>query len=83
MDRWKLEDAKARLSELVRLAGSEGPQLVTSRGKDVAVILAPEQYNELLPKSKSHQPLLQFLQGLGLSSLNVEREYDPGREFNL
>ena len=83
MDRWKLEDAKARLSEVVRLAGSDGPQLVTSRGKEVAVILAPEQYEELLPKPKSQKPLMEFLQGLGLASLDVEREYDPGREIVL
>jgi antitoxin Phd len=30
---WKLEDAKARFSELVRLARSEGPQRVTVRGR--------------------------------------------------
>lgn len=83
LNRWKLEDAKARLSEVVRLAGTAGPQLVTSRGKEVAVILAPEHYNDLLPKQKDEQPLIQFLQGLGLSSLDVEREYDPGREIDL
>ena len=27
--RWKLQDAKARLSELVRLAESEGPQVIS------------------------------------------------------
>lgn len=83
MDRWKLEDAKARFSEVVRLAGSVGPQLVTSRGKEVAVILAPDQYNELLPKPKDQQPLMEFIQGLGLSGLEIEREYDPGRDIEL
>ena len=52
--RWKLEDAKARLSEVVRRAATKGPQLVTVRGKEAAVILAPEQYRQLLPKPKSH-----------------------------
>jgi len=83
MDRWKLEDAKARLSEVVRLAGSAGPQLVTSRGKEVAVILAPEQYNELVPKPEGQETLIEFLQGLGLSTLDVERENDRGREITL
>lgn len=83
MERWKLEDAKARFSEVVRLAGSVGPQLVTSRGKEVAVILAPEQYKELLPQTEDQQPLMEFLQGLGLSNLDIEREYDPGREIEL
>lgn len=83
MDRWKLEDAKARLSEVVRLAGTAGPQLVTIRGKEAAVILAPEAYKQLLPKPKGHQPLVRFLQGLGLSNLDLKREHDTGREIVL
>lgn len=81
MERWKLEDAKARFSEVVRRAGSSGPQLVTIRGKEAAVILAPEQYRRMLPKDKGKLQLVQFLQGLGLSSVNTERENDPGRDI--
>jgi len=83
MERWKLEDAKARLSEVVRRAGTAGPQLVTVRGKEAAVILAPEQYEQLLPKPKGHVPLVRFLQDLGLSSIDVEREEDTGRDVEL
>lgn len=83
MERWKLEDAKARFSEVVRLAGTEGPQLVTIRGKEAAVILAPEAYKQLLPKPKGHRPLVRFLQGLGLSDLDLGREHDTGREITL
>src|SRR5487761_1423903 len=83
MERWKLEDAKARFSEVVRLAGTEGPQLVTIRGKEAAVILAPEEYKQLLPKPKGHQPLVRFLQGLALADLDLEREHDTGREIAL
>jgi antitoxin Phd len=83
IERWKLEDAKARLSEVVRRAGTKGPQLVTIRGKEAAVILAPEQYRQLLPKPKGHLPLVQFLRNLGLAGLDVEREIDTGREIDL
>ena len=81
--RWKLEDAKARLSEVVRLAGTEGPQLVTVRGKEAAVIVAPDQFRRLLPKAKGHQPLVSFLRGLRLSGLDLQREIDTGREIDL
>jgi prevent-host-death family protein len=81
--RWKLEDAKARLSEVVRLAGTAGPQMVTVRGREAAVIIAPEQFQELLPKPKDHVPLVQFLQNLEWGGLDVEREYDAGREIDL
>jgi prevent-host-death family protein len=83
LDTWKLEDAKARLSEVVRLASTAGPQLVTVRGKEAAVILTPEAYRQLLPKPKGHMPLVRFVQGLGLDSLKLERERDSGREIEL
>jgi len=83
LDRWKLEDAKARFSEVVRLAGTDGPQLVTIRGKEAAVILTPEEYERLLPKPRDHQPLVRFLQGLGLDRIEIEREKDTGREIAL
>ncbi|MGD0732936.1 MAG: type II toxin-antitoxin system prevent-host-death family antitoxin [Terracidiphilus sp.] len=81
--RWKLEDAKARLSEVVRLAATSGPQTVTVRGREAAVVLAPEEYRRLLPKPKGHVPLVQFLQGLGLDKIEIEREKDTGREIAL
>jgi len=82
-ERWKLEDAKARFSEVVRLAGTAGPQWVTVRGKEAAVILAPEQYRQLLPKPKSHVSLTRFLQGLELGKTEIHREPDAGREVDL
>jgi prevent-host-death family protein len=83
LERWKLEDAKARFSEVVRLAGTRGPQLVTIRGKEAAVILAPDQYEQLLPKPKRRQPLVRFLQSLDLRKIEIKREKDSGRKISL
>lgn len=83
LSHWKLEDAKARLSEVVRLAGTAGPQVVTIRGREAAVILAPEDYQRLLPTGKDHQPLIAFLQSLDWEGLEAERERDTGREIEL
>lgn len=83
MAQWKLEDAKARFSEVVRLAEKAGPQLVTIRGREAAVILAPEQYRQLLPKPEGHVPLVRFLQGLGLFKVDLKRERDTGRKLDL
>ncbi len=46
---WKLEDAKARFSEVVRLARDQGPQRVTVRGQDAAVVLSAADYARLAP----------------------------------
>lgn len=78
---WKLEDAKARLSEVVRRAAISGPQLVTVRGREAAVVLSPEHYRQLLPRPKGSVPLMQFLRGLDLPA--VEREDDRGRDLDL
>jgi len=50
---WKLEDAKARFSEVVRLARERGPQRVSVRGRDAVVILAAEDYARLAPAAAS------------------------------
>lgn len=39
-DAWKLQDANARFSELVRLAGEAGPQRITVNGKEKAFAVA-------------------------------------------
>jgi prevent-host-death family protein len=45
--RWPLQDAKARFSEVVRRARSEGPQLVTVHGRDEVVVIAAEEFRRL------------------------------------
>jgi prevent-host-death family protein len=42
-----LQDAKARVSEMIRLAQETGPQRVTVRGKDVVVVVASEEFDRL------------------------------------
>jgi prevent-host-death family protein len=37
---WSMQDAKARLSEVIRLAQTEGPQLVTVHGKATVMVEA-------------------------------------------
>ncbi len=44
---WMLQDAKARFSELVRRARSEGPQHVTVHGRDGVVIVSAEEFRRL------------------------------------
>jgi prevent-host-death family protein len=45
--RWSLELAKARFSEVVRLARSEGPQRVTVQGRDEVVVVAADTFSRL------------------------------------
>ena len=40
---WSLQEAKAKFSELVRRAQTEGPQVVTVHGKEAVKIVCAEQ----------------------------------------
>jgi prevent-host-death family protein len=82
LGQWKLEDAKARFSEVVRLATSEGPQLVTVRGKEAAIILDPATYRRLLPQPADHIPVAEFLQTLDLSGIDLEREVEQEEDID-
>jgi prevent-host-death family protein len=45
--RWRLQDAKARFSELVRRVRSEGPQHVTVHGRDEVVVVTAETFRRM------------------------------------
>ena len=79
---WKLEDAKARFSEVVRRARSEGPQRVTVRGKDAVVIISAEELDQLLPRKK-RLPFVPFMESLHVEGLDLSREPDYGRDVEL
>ena len=46
-DRWLLQDAKTRFSELVRRARSEGPQHVTVLGREGFVVVSADEFRRL------------------------------------
>ena len=44
---WALQDAKARFSEVVRKAKSEGPQRITVHGREEVVVVSVEEYRRV------------------------------------
>lgn len=80
---WKLEDAKARFSEVVRRARSDGPQRVTLRGRDTVVVLSAEDFARLAPRDERVTPFVAFMEGLGLEGLDLTRAPDTGRDVDL
>ena len=47
MKSWPVQDAKARFSELLDRCLTEGPQLVTKRGTDAAVLVPVDDWRRL------------------------------------
>ena len=74
MNEWQLQDAKNRFSEVVNLAISAGPQLVTRRGERAAVVLSYADYERLC---KTHGRLSDFLRDSPLGEVEVSRDHTP------
>ena len=53
---WSLAEAKAKFSELVERARTEGPQHLTKNGKDAAVMLSAEEYQRLKAAGEEQTP---------------------------
>lgn len=84
-DSWQLQTAKARFSEVFRRARAEGPQRITRQGKEGVVMLAEEQYEQLVGKSHQPKSLVQFFRQSPLVGveLDLERDRDTGRDVDL
>lgn len=52
MDAWPVQEAKARFSELLQAALTEGPQLVTLRGAKAAVLVSMEEWTRLQARAR-------------------------------
>ena len=44
---WQVQEAKARFSEMLDSSVSEGPQLVTKRGVEAAVLVSIEEWRRM------------------------------------
>ena len=68
---WKLSEARAKLSEVVRLAVAGQPQRITVNGRDAVVVVATREFERL--RAPSGAPNLhQLLSRSPLSRLEFE-----------
>ena len=58
---WPLQDAKARFSELVRMAQNAGPQHVSLHGKEAVVVVEAGEFRRLQGK-RTGQLLIDAMQ---------------------
>ncbi|MGH7078454.1 MAG: type II toxin-antitoxin system Phd/YefM family antitoxin [Acetobacteraceae bacterium] len=81
MATWPVQDAKARLSEVIERARTEGPQTITRHGTERAVLLSIEDYRAL----RAHKPDFKahLLGGPKVDEFSVERDCDTGRTLEL
>jgi prevent-host-death family protein len=82
MHQWQLQEAKNRLSQVVRDAQTEGPQVITQHGRETAIVLSMEAYRALTRRQTS---LVAFFQSSPLvgEGLTFERPDEPAEVMDL
>ncbi|WP_088343596.1 MULTISPECIES: type II toxin-antitoxin system Phd/YefM family antitoxin [Rhodomicrobium] len=82
MKNWPLQDAKARLSELIKQAQADGPQEITVRGEPAVIVMAKKDYDTLV---RPKPDLVAFLRNSPLAGmpLDLERDGSPPRDVDL
>ena len=83
MTKWQLQEAKNRLSEVVRKARQEGPQVITLHGQEAAVVIAAADFRRM-----AHRPqdsLVDFFRHSPLVGIDLDlaRHPDLGRDIEL
>jgi len=81
----QLKEAKARFSEVFRLARTQGLQRITRHGTEAVVVMAAEDFDRLSRGPTEPESLVDFLarSPLAGSGTDLRRKPDYGREIDL
>ncbi len=83
MHSWQIQEAKAKLSEVIKCAESEGPQGITLHGQPVAVVMTRSLYDQLTGNERSFVEFMQQSPLLGLEDISLERDHSLTREISI
>ena len=61
--KWQVQQAKQRFSEVLRAAETDGPQIVTRHGEEIAVVMDISRYRELTGTGGSFLDAIRGLAG--------------------
>jgi antitoxin Phd len=73
MAAWQVQEAKARFSELLEITLKKGPQVVTRRGVEAAVLVPIEEWHKLQRSARPGLKALLLGQGPRFEDLLPER----------
>ncbi|MGH9544351.1 MAG: type II toxin-antitoxin system Phd/YefM family antitoxin [Terriglobales bacterium] len=73
MSSWQVQDAKARFSEFLDATIKKGPQVVTRRGIETAVLVPMEEWNRLQRAARPSLKTLLLAPGARSENLIPER----------
>ena len=81
-DTWSVAEAKAKFSEVVERATTEGPQRVTKNGRAAVVVVAADEWDQKLGQAGN---LAEFFHHSPLrgSGIDLRRDRTPPRDIEL
>lgn len=79
---WQLQDAKAKLSELVKQVLSSGPQGISLRGVLEVVLMSRKDYEKITGQKSSFVKLMRNSPLKGLN-LEIKRDKSKSRDIEL
>ena len=82
---WQLQEAKARFSEVFRLARERGPQRVSKHGREAVVVIPAEEYARITAPQRPAGSIAEFFAASPLRDcgIELERRRDLGRTIDL
>ena len=78
-NKWQLQNAKNKLSELINIAGEGTPQLITKNGKPAVYVINANDIKLYTQKKSIKQVLL----NCPYKGFEISRDKDTGREIVL
>ena len=82
MKTWQLQEAKARLSEVIKRASKEGPQTITMRGEPTAVVISKAEYDRLKRPKENFVDFMRKSPLYGVE-LDLKRDKSLTREVSI
>ena len=76
---WQLQEAKNKLSEVVDEAIQHGPQIITKRGIEVAIVLSYSEYRKMITSQKKLSDFFRESPLVGVD-LDLDRDTSHLRE---
>ena len=80
---WQMQEAKARLSEVVKGAEREGPQEITLHGRPVAIVLSRTEYDRLVGTGESLAAFMRRSPLYGDDAIDFPRDKSLTHEVSL
>ena len=80
---WQLQEAKNKLSQLIKQVTTGDPQVITVHGKPTAVVVSADEYIRLTRPRRGKLSAALLRPDIAGDDLDITRSRDTGRDVEL